>query len=393
MPVEESSRPMPVPCRFHSDSACQNHYGKCDEDIWQLTPTLALPPELGQVPSGRLLRRCCRRRDFPAMLPSGTFVWWLNPGMRCRWGIDQQLRDAGLDVMTCSEAAVQAYHERGTDELVHRSFKRFSFRWTAIHALRAEQGAVSHHADRFSLFEAFVRMYLPQQFYQRFSPTTLRRKVVDVAAKIVRHAGRSILKVATFTPEALRFKELWDPGAPTTQVILSWKLAPNSRITGKVRFLFLKNLHDQLQLFKISPTTPFRTLKNLESQAWVMSRRKWQCCFSWCIHSIRRRGLKAGYLPLCVVTSEPHRAETSFGVPDEIFHPDCLTDLVAINPTQQKNMPELWRSILVRIGENENFLRLRKNTNNLLIFENWRENRQIIHQPIVHAQDVERRGG
>lgn len=44
-------------------------------------------------------------------------------------------------------------------------------------------------------------------------------------------------------------------------------------------------------------------------------------------------------------------------------------DLAAINPTQQKQARACCRNIFVRFGKNENF-RLRKNTKNLLIFEN-----------------------
>jgi hypothetical protein len=39
--------------------------------------------------------------------------------------------------------------------------------------------------------------------------TTLRRQVIDVAAKIVRHAGQVILKVTTATMARLEFAKLW----------------------------------------------------------------------------------------------------------------------------------------------------------------------------------------
>ena len=39
--------------------------------------------------------------------------------------------------------------------------------------------------------------------------TTLRPRLLDVAAKIVRHAGKIILKVATATMEHLQFATLW----------------------------------------------------------------------------------------------------------------------------------------------------------------------------------------
>jgi len=39
--------------------------------------------------------------------------------------------------------------------------------------------------------------------------TTLRRVVIDVAAKIVRHAGQIILKVTAATMARLQFAKLW----------------------------------------------------------------------------------------------------------------------------------------------------------------------------------------
>ncbi len=41
-------------------------------------------------------------------------------------------------------------------------------------------------------------------------PTTLRRTLVDVAAKVVSHAGKTVLKVTAIAMESLRFKELWE---------------------------------------------------------------------------------------------------------------------------------------------------------------------------------------
>ena len=43
--------------------------------------------------------------------------------------------------------------------------------------------------------------------------TTLRRRVIDIAAKIVRHGGRVVLKVTAATFEALNFEVLWQRSA------------------------------------------------------------------------------------------------------------------------------------------------------------------------------------
>jgi hypothetical protein len=45
--------------------------------------------------------------------------------------------------------------------------------------------------------------------------TPLRRRVIDISAKIVRHGGRVVVKVTAATFEALNFEVLWQKsGAP-----------------------------------------------------------------------------------------------------------------------------------------------------------------------------------
>jgi hypothetical protein len=43
--------------------------------------------------------------------------------------------------------------------------------------------------------------------------TTLRRKVIDIAAKIVRHAGQVVLKITAATSAQLNFFLLWEKSA------------------------------------------------------------------------------------------------------------------------------------------------------------------------------------
>ena len=61
----------------------------------------------------------------------------------------------------------------------------------------------------FFLLECFkedvCREVVPLEAYA----TTLRRQIIDVAAKIVRHAGQVILKVTEATMARLQFAKLW----------------------------------------------------------------------------------------------------------------------------------------------------------------------------------------
>jgi len=61
----------------------------------------------------------------------------------------------------------------------------------------------------FFLFEAFkidvaVPAVLPGAY-----PNTVRRKLVDIAGKIARHGGKTVLKVAQSVWDGLGWAELW----------------------------------------------------------------------------------------------------------------------------------------------------------------------------------------
>ncbi len=61
----------------------------------------------------------------------------------------------------------------------------------------------------FFLFETFKEdvcaVVVPLESY----PTSLRRKVIDMAAKIVRTSGKIVLKIASAAWDFLGFHELW----------------------------------------------------------------------------------------------------------------------------------------------------------------------------------------
>ena len=61
----------------------------------------------------------------------------------------------------------------------------------------------------FFVFELFTEDVDQQAIPVTAYTTTVRRVLIDFAAKIVSHSGKIILKVTQATWEALRFRELW----------------------------------------------------------------------------------------------------------------------------------------------------------------------------------------
>lgn len=62
----------------------------------------------------------------------------------------------------------------------------------------------------FFLFECFKEDVCQEVVSVEAYATTLRRQVIDIAAKMVWHAGQVILKVTEATMARLRLAELWD---------------------------------------------------------------------------------------------------------------------------------------------------------------------------------------
>lgn len=124
--------------------------------------------------------------------------------------IDGVLQTAGLAHWTRAEKVIALHHGRGADELVHRALKEFGSE--ALPFKRFAPNAAFYYtmAVAFFLYEAFkedvTEPVVPIPSYAM----TLRRKVIDFAAKVVRTGGRTILKVTQATWNELQIPRLWE---------------------------------------------------------------------------------------------------------------------------------------------------------------------------------------
>ncbi len=124
--------------------------------------------------------------------------------------IDRGLVDSGRGWMLTPEGVIGLYHGRGSDELVHRALKDFGFEQLPFK--RFAQNAAFYYTMMvaFFLYEAFKEDVCSGVVDLGAYATTLRRKVMDIAAKIVRHGGKVTLKVTKATWELLGFAQLWE---------------------------------------------------------------------------------------------------------------------------------------------------------------------------------------
>jgi len=134
-------------------------------------------------------------------------VIYTNIGMGAP--VDQALQDAGAGDLLQAHGIIECYHGRGSDELVHRAFKNFVDQRLPFKGFRQNTAYYYIALLAFALFEAFkadvTDLVVPATSYA----TTVRRKLIDVAGKIVNHAGKIFLKVTRATLDRLQLQELW----------------------------------------------------------------------------------------------------------------------------------------------------------------------------------------
>jgi hypothetical protein len=134
-------------------------------------------------------------------------VLYTNVGMGTT--TDDLLCRAGRADLLKPEAIIELHHARGADELVIRATKEFASEMLPFK--RFNQNAAYYYTMllSFFLFESFKedvgKVVVPVTTY----PTTVRRKLIDIAAKIVRHGGKVTLKVTRATFSQIKLSELW----------------------------------------------------------------------------------------------------------------------------------------------------------------------------------------
>ena len=190
------------------EAAYDHHFGKTDEDVWQCFEFGDRRKSWSRFYRVIFWRPLIEEKQYllPGSRP-GTLAY-TNLGMGR--AIDQQMREAGLDYLAETNAVIHSYHQRGADELVHRAFKDFGFEELPFTHFIHNSAFYYTMLLGFFLFEAFKEDVSEPVVPVKAFPTTLRRRLVDVAAKVVSHAGRTVLKVTAVAMESLRFKELWE---------------------------------------------------------------------------------------------------------------------------------------------------------------------------------------
>jgi hypothetical protein len=113
--------------------------------------------------------------------------------------IDELLTNAGRDDLVVAEKVIECAHGRGRDELFHRAFKDFGHEELPFKRFAPNTAYYYTMELAFFLFETFKEDVCSAVIPITAYATTVRRKLIDIAAKIVKKAGKIILKVTSAT--------------------------------------------------------------------------------------------------------------------------------------------------------------------------------------------------
>jgi hypothetical protein len=108
------------------------------------------------------------------------------------------------------ETIIASHHQRGADELPHRGLKDFGFEQLPFKRFAANAAFYYCMLIGFFLFETFKQDVSHEVIPVTSYATTVRRKLVDISAKIVMTSHEIILKVSDHVMETLQFATLWN---------------------------------------------------------------------------------------------------------------------------------------------------------------------------------------
>jgi len=147
-----------------------------------------------------------RQRLFDFARPDNVIVTNIGVNEDIFAGCDEQVRKEAEEL----EAIIHSHHQRGADELPHRGIKDFGFEEMPFKRFAANSAFYYCMVIAFFLFETYKEDVLEEVIPVYSYATTVRRKAVDFAAKIIRTGGQVILKVTQAVMDALQFDRLWE---------------------------------------------------------------------------------------------------------------------------------------------------------------------------------------
>jgi len=125
--------------------------------------------------------------------------------------LDKRLIEAGGKEYLSPEGIIELSHQRGKDELIHRSLKELATKeqlpFKKMYMNRAYYYfmVLSHF-----LFESYKRDVLKDEVSIVSYPNTIRRRFIDFAVKVTKHSGYHIMNVTQAVFDNLKIEKIWE---------------------------------------------------------------------------------------------------------------------------------------------------------------------------------------
>ena len=141
-------------------------------------------------------------------LEPGTNAWeMLSQEQQRYWSQDQ--------------AIIESHHQRGADELPHRALKEFGSEQLPFKRFAPNRAYYYLMAISFFLYETFKEDNLQDILPLGSYATTVRRKLVDLAVKVIRRGHEIILKVSRAAMERLKLAELLERCQQAPRILIT----------------------------------------------------------------------------------------------------------------------------------------------------------------------------
>lgn len=143
---------------------------------------------------------------LPGCRPDTVIVTNIGQGQP----IDAMLKLIGAEDYLKAHSIVACYHERGSDELANRALKDFGHEQLPFKRFNPNAAWYYTMLLGHFLMESFKQDVGTPVVSVGAYANTIRRRLIDIAGKIVSHSGKIILKVSAACFESLHLSELFE---------------------------------------------------------------------------------------------------------------------------------------------------------------------------------------
>ncbi len=142
---------------------------------------------------------------LPGCRPDTVIITNIGQGM----AIDGFLKNIGATDYLTTSGLIACYHERCSDELANRALKDFGHEQLPFKQLNPNAAWYYSMLVGHFLLESFKEDVSAPVMAVGSYASAVRRRLIDIAGKIVSHSGETILKISKACFENLRFPELF----------------------------------------------------------------------------------------------------------------------------------------------------------------------------------------